>query len=221
MGPHMNQAELPCRLEVPNCVKTSYLWIFPQSQREEYQLLLPFIKEGFEQGEKAFHVVNPTRRGCHMRRLESAGIDVEGAEEKGQFQLCGWNQAYFPDGRFDQDRMLAMRQDVWEAAAKSGYTRTRLVAPTEWALEDRDGVSDLIEYEARFNLVHDPGDPVICAYYLARFSGNIIIYVLRTHPTIIIGGTLQQNPFFVPPEEFLQEIREGRAQSWSSRPEGK
>jgi hypothetical protein len=30
---------------------------------------------------------------------------------------------------------------------------------------------------------------------------------MRTHPMIIIGGILQQNPFFVPPEEFLREIR--------------
>jgi hypothetical protein len=25
---------------------------------------------------------------------------------------------------------------------------------------------------------------------------------------VIIGGTLQENPFFVPPEEMLQELRE-------------
>jgi hypothetical protein len=143
---------------------------------------------------------------------------MKGAKIVGLITI-GRNQAYFPDGRFDQDRMLAMWQDVWGAAAKSGYTRTRLVAHMEWALEDREGVSDLIEYEARFNLAHDPRDPVICAYDLTRFSGDIIMDVLRTHPTIIIGGTLQQNPFFVPPEEFLQEIRERRAQSWRSRPE--
>ena len=32
--------------------------------------------------------------------------------------------------------------------------------------------------------------------------------VLRTHPMVIIGGALQQNPFFVPPDEFLRELRE-------------
>ena len=28
---------------------------------------------------------------------------------------------------------------------------------------------------------------------------------------IIIGGVLQENPFFVPPDEFLRELRERRA----------
>ena len=28
---------------------------------------------------------------------------------------------------------------------------------------------------------------------------------------IIIGGVLQENPFFVPPDEFLRQLRERRA----------
>jgi len=35
--------------------------------------------------------------------------------------------------------------------------------------------------------------------------------ILRTHPMAIIGGILQENPYFVPPDEFLAELRE-RAQ---------
>jgi hypothetical protein len=32
--------------------------------------------------------------------------------------------------------------------------------------------------------------------------------IMRTHPMVIIGGILQENPFFVPPDEFLQELRQ-------------
>lgn len=32
--------------------------------------------------------------------------------------------------------------------------------------------------------------------------------ILRTHPMVIIGGILQENPFFVPPDIFLRELRE-------------
>lgn len=34
---------------------------------------------------------------------------------------------------------------------------------------------------------------------------------MRTHPMIIIGGILQENPFFVPPDEFLRELRSREA----------
>jgi hypothetical protein len=51
---------------------------------------------------------------------------------------------------------------------------------------------------------------VICTYQLSRFSGDTVIDIMRTHPAVIVGGILQQNPFYVPPEQFLREVRERR-----------
>jgi hypothetical protein len=31
--------------------------------------------------------------------------------------------------------------------------------------------------------------------------------ILRTHPMVLIGGILSENPFFVPPDEMLRELR--------------
>lgn len=36
---------------------------------------------------------------------------------------------------------------------------------------------------------------VVCAYDLNRYSGAFIIDIMRTHPMIIVGGLLQDNPF--------------------------
>lgn len=184
-----------------------HICLFFRDADEEYELLLPFIKEGFERGEKAFHVVSPKQRREHLRRLISGGINITDAQKSGQFELCKWEDVYFREGYFDQQRMLAMWRSVLEGAAEQGYARTRLVAQMDWALEDREGVSDLLEYEARFNLVHQgERDVVICAYDLGKFRGDVITDVLRTHPMIIIAGVLQKNPFYAPPEEFLREL---------------
>ncbi len=48
-------------------------------------------------------------------------------------------------------------------------------------------------------------------YDLAKFGGDIVVDIMRTHPMIIIGAILQENPFFVPPDEFLRELHERRA----------
>lgn len=32
--------------------------------------------------------------------------------------------------------------------------------------------------------------------------------IMRTHPVVIIGGLLQENPFFVPPDQMLSELQE-------------
>jgi len=29
---------------------------------------------------------------------------------------------------------------------------------------------------------------------------------MRTHPIVLIGGIVQRNPFYVPPEELLKEL---------------
>jgi DcmR-like sensory protein len=220
LNPSADKSEQPIRFAGSQLGPRRHICGFFRSAEEEYSLLLPFIKEGFDRGEKAFHVVNPKLRDDHAQRLQSAGIDVNRVAKSGQLELCDWEQAYFPDGRFDQDRMLRMWQDVLGAAFRDGYARTRLVAHMESALEDRDGVTDLIEYEARFNLIHDPKDPVICAYDLRKFSADVIVDVLRTHSTIIIGGILQENPFFVPPEEFLRELHERRPKAMKAGADG-
>jgi hypothetical protein len=135
---------------------------FFHSADEEYRVLLPFIKDGFERGEKAFHIVDPKLRAEHLWRLESAGIDVAAAEQSGQFELRNWADAYLRDGHFDQNRMLALIQEVLEGGPTAGFPLTRLVAHMEWALEDRPGVDDLVEYETRLNYILPRyKDPVI------------------------------------------------------------
>jgi hypothetical protein len=51
---------------------------------------------------------------------------------------------------------------------------------------------------------------VICLYNLTKCGGNLIIDVMRTHPMILIGSIVQENPFFVPADVFLSELRERR-----------
>jgi hypothetical protein len=62
-------------------------------------------------------------------------------------------------------------------------------------------------------------DPVVCRYDLAKFGGDIVVDIIRTHPMIIVGGILQENPFFVPPNQFLQELRERRPHGTRSPPD--
>lgn len=129
---------------------------------EEYRVLLRFIKEGFDRGERAFHIVDPALRAEHLRRLKWTGIDTEQAEKRGQLELRNWADAYLRDGHFDQDRRLALIQDVLDGGPRNGFALTRLVAHMEWALEDRQGVDDLVEYETRLNyLLPRYPDPVV------------------------------------------------------------
>jgi hypothetical protein len=185
---------------------------FFNSDDEQYDVLLPFIKDGFECGDKAVHVVNPGQHHNHLQRLASAGINAAAAQHSGQFELRTNTETYLLDGHFDQDRMLQFFEQLASGNRSDGFPLSRIVCHMEWAADGRSHVDDVVEFESRVNDVwrgHD--DAVICTYDLAKFGGDTVIDIMRTHPMIIIGGILQHNPFFVPPEEFLREVRERRA----------
>jgi MEDS: MEthanogen/methylotroph, DcmR Sensory domain len=161
-GKTPNEAIQPIRFAGSVLEARRHVCAFFHDADEEYRVLLPFIKDGFEQGERAFHIVDPNLRAEHRLRLTSAGIDVEKAERSGQFELRNWADAYLRDGHFDQDRMLALIGEVLDGGRQQGFARTRLVAHMEWALEDRPGVDDLVEYETRLN------------YLLPRYTDAVI-----------------------------------------------
>jgi MEDS: MEthanogen/methylotroph, DcmR Sensory domain len=194
--------------------RSRHVCAFFHGKEEEYRVLLPFIKEGFDQGDRAFHMVDSRHRAEHLRRLQEAGIPVPEAERKGQLEVRRWEDAQLQDGRFDQNRMLALLEDVLAGGKAQGFPLTRLMANMGWALEDRPGVEDLLEFETRVNYLAPKYHDVLCCIYdLARFSANVVMTILRTHPMVIIGGILQENPFFVAPDEFLSELREQARQN--------
>src|SRR6201999_3571103 len=88
---------------------------------EQHRVLRSFIKEGFEQGDKAFHIVDPELREDHLRRLAEAGIDVDGALGTGQLEMRHWRDAYLRDDRFDQDGMLVLIEEVLRSGSAAGY----------------------------------------------------------------------------------------------------
>jgi hypothetical protein len=188
-----------------------HICAFFNSVDEEHRVLGSFIREGFERGDKAFHLVDPDLWEDHLRRLAKAGIDVGQTMGTGQLELRRWQDAQLRGDRFDQDAMLALIEEVLQSGAASGYPLTRFVAHMEWALLDKPGVDDLVEFETRVNYVLPKyDDPVICTYDLSKFSASVVMDIMRTHPVVIIGEVLQENPFFVPPDQFLLEIRERR-----------
>lgn len=185
---------------------------FFHSADEEYRVLLPFIREGLECGDKAVHIVSAGRRGDHLKRLALAGIDTTAAGRSGQLELRDSAETYLRGGRFDQDRMLEAFEQLAGGEAERGFPVSRVVCQMDWAGEGRSCVADLIEFESRVNDVwrrHD--DAVVCVYDLAKFGGDTVVDIMRTHPMVVIGGSLHQNPFFVPPAEFLEEFRGRRA----------
>lgn len=192
-----------------------HICAFFTSADEERRVLSSFNKDGFDRGDKAVHLVESELRTEYLKGLADAGIDVEQAMGTGQLEVLPWTDAYVRDHRFDQDAMLASVEKLIQSGAAGGFALTRLVGHhMDWLFLDKPAVNNLVEYEARLNpLLSEYNDAVICNYDLTKFGASVAMDIMRTHQLVIIGGLLHENPFFVPPEQFLDEMRERRSAS--------
>ena len=207
----MKTTPAPIRFAGSHLGDARHVCAFFDSREEGYRVLLPFIDDGFRCGDKAVHVVNPGERTDHMARLAELGIDVDAAEASGQLEVRTNTDIYLRDGVFDKERMLEAFEKMASGSSGSGYPLSRIVCQMDWATENRTHIDDLIEFESRVNNVwqhHD--DAVICVYDLAKFGGDMVVDMIRTHPMIVLGGVLHRNPFFMPPEQFLADLHERR-----------
>ena len=180
---------------------------------EEHRVLRSFFKDGFDHGEKAVHIVESENREAYLRGLSAAGINVQEVMETGRLEVLPWTDMYVRNHQFDQDAMLASVESLIQSGAAAGYARTRLVGHhMDWLFLDKPAVNNLLEYEARLNgVLSKYNDLVICNYDLSKFGASVAIDIMRTHPLVIIGGLLRENPFFVPPDQFIEERRQRRA----------
>jgi hypothetical protein len=182
---------------------------------EEQRVLRSFFKDGFEHGEKAIHIVESGNREEYLKGLAEAGINVQEVMETGRLEVLPWTDMYVRNHQFDQDAMLATVESLIQSGAAAGYARTRLVGHhMDWLFLDKPAVDNLLEYEARLNgVLSKYNDPVICNYDLSKVGATVAIDIMRTHPLVIIGGLVRENPFFVPPDQFLEEMRQRRTRN--------
>jgi MEDS: MEthanogen/methylotroph, DcmR Sensory domain len=182
---------------------------------EEHRVLGSFFKDGFDHGEKAIHIVESGNREEYLKGLAETGINVQEVMEAGRLEVLPWTDMYVRNHQFDQDAMLATVEDLIQSGAAAGYPRTRLVGHhMDWLFRDKPAVNNLLEYEARLNgVLSKYDDPVICNYDLSIVGASVAMDIMRTHPLVIIGGLLRENPFFVPPGKFLEEMRQRRTRN--------
>ena len=193
----------------------NHVCAFFNSIDEEQRVLRSFFKDGFDHGEKAIHIVESENREEYLKGLAEVGINVQEVMETGRLEVLPWTDMYVRNHQFDQDAMLASVESLIQSGAAAGYARTRLVGHhMDWLFLDKPAVNNLLEYEARLNgVLSKYNDIVICNYDLSKFGASVAIDIMRTHPLVIIGGLLRENPFFIPPDQFLEEMRQRRARN--------
>jgi hypothetical protein len=178
---------------------------FYDSLAERDDVLLPFLRAGLAAGDKCICVVDANDLDAVVGELWADLGEVREQVEH-QLEVVPVERVYLRTGAFVPDRMLDFWDDtVSSALSAEGFSFVRSVGDTTWALREAPGVVDqLIVYESRLNRFLPLYPQVIlCLYDIGRFSGELIVDVVKTHPKLLVRGAIVENPDYLEPDEFL------------------
>jgi len=170
---------------------------------ERDQVLIPFLQAGLRDGDKCICVVDGAQPQLLLDSLDDPLVDQR--LERHQLELLASEEVYLAGGEFVLARMVQFWDDNVSSALEDGaYRFVRSVGEMTWALRDMPGVDQLVAYESDLNrfLPRYP-QVILCLYDIERFSGELVLDMLKTHPKVLLGGMVLDNPYFLEPDEFL------------------
>lgn len=174
------------------------------NEEEHRAVLTPFLRIGLERGEKVLYIVDAHTAEEVLRYLKDDGVDVSIFLKKGQLAVLTAQNAYLKGGAFDPDSMIALLREETERALREGYTALRVTGEMTCALRGLSGSERLIEYESKLNRFFPESRCLaVCQYDQRRFDPAMLLDVLATHPVVVIGNTLYDNFYYMPPDDFL------------------
>ena len=194
---------VPSGIDEIDLLPGSHVCAFYQGDSDRDRLLTAYLGAGLTAGDKCICVVDSADTA---KRLESLTLDSSGLG--GQLDIHLPESTYLAGGEFTPTDMLTFWTEGLTKAEHEGYSFCRLAGEMTWALRDAPGVEHLADYESALNRVTASYPVVVlCLYDLDRFSGEVVINIVKTHPQVLVRGILVENPYYVGPDEFLKSAR--------------
>lgn len=169
---------------------------------ERDALLLPFLREGLRAGDKCVAVVDSMTPETLLHEV-SEGLDEGALREGDQLELYDAAQTYLRRGTFDAEEMIAF----WEQGARANqaqarYSFARVVGEMSWLERVPTPREQVLRYESWADGFAAQFDhAILCMYDLQRLGSGILVDLLRTHPKLLLGGLVLENPHHIPHDE--------------------
>jgi hypothetical protein len=202
-----NQPELKLGIGNYSCNWGIHICGLYESEKERDEIIFGYLKSGCIAGDKQIFIhseqpENQFRENFH----KYCPSCLEKEEQANRLDIKSARDIYFPNGHFNPWEMDKTINAYFDYTQADGNNNLRAVAEMVWALQKIDGMEHLFAYESRLNyFVQDKPVISLCLYNVTRIDGATIMNVLKTHPYVISGGVITQNPYFVHPDKWLAE----------------
>ncbi len=193
-----------------------------ETKEEHRAVLTAFIRQGLIQDEKVIYIGSqvpeqsgagkvPEQSGAGAPMAENIlgylidkGIQAELCLARGQLDIHTHYDIFMPRGVFDPDGAIARLRAETERALAEGFAALRVASEMSWVQRGLPDSKHMIAYEARLNdCLLDRQCLFLCQYDRRRSSPAVLLDALRTHPVAVIGTTVHDNFYYIPPAELL------------------
>ncbi len=182
-----------------------HICAFFDSREEQYEILLPWIKEGLANKDEVLNILETNLHFDHCSRLSKENIPVQESLKNGQLKIASTEDTYLQGGAFAVDRMFHIVEQALIDAQNGPYSMFRGCGEMQWALKNLPGTDQLMEYEARLNFLTPQYDcSIICIYDINKFSGRAVADILASHSHVILNGRIHKNPHYIEPMQLLK-----------------
>jgi hypothetical protein len=171
--------------------------------RQRDEIVLAFLRAGLLAGDKCICVLDGAEPVDIVRHLITSDAGDQHLSRK-QLDVLRAADVYLRSERFSPTEIisfwkLAMAEVMYEG-------RFELVRAVEtWALRDvRPDSQELLVLESemsRFLPLYP--QVILCLYDIGRFGGGFVVDLLKTHPRVLVGTMIVENPYYLTPEEFM------------------
>jgi hypothetical protein len=176
-----------------------------ESEAERDAIMYGFLAQGLRERELLVCCPGEQQYDHALDRVLAQSPDAA-RPDPDSFRLLHSRELYHPKGFFSPQDMLKAHDAIWDENLHAGARNVRGTAEMGWALEKIPGIEHLMAYESLLNtFIWGKTWISICLYDVNRFPGATIMKVLQTHPFVITGGGIFENPYFVHPEKWLAE----------------
>ncbi len=165
----------------------------PQQQME---LMSRFVAEGLRAVQLCVWVSPPGSAGRFRAALARIGGDLPSLEAASQLVVLADADFYLEGGVFQPARTMALLRTLLEQGRRDGYTTMRMATDVSCLRDERMDPTRWERFEA--DLTHEVSRlpaVLVCQYDRAQIPGSAVVAAFRTHPLVILGDRLYENPF--------------------------
>jgi hypothetical protein len=171
------------------------------------ELVLSFLRSGLDSGDKCICILDEGDDQVVLSQFDDhrSGHSTGSAA---QLDLLTPLDTYLQSGQFSSVEMINFWSDYVNSAVRHGqFGAARVTGDTTWLLSAAEGtIREFMSYESELNrFAQQHPVSILCLYDLDAFGGGILVDLMKTHPKLLLGGMLLENPHALSPDEFLAE----------------